>query len=157
MDTSKALALSQDRDYGDFVNAAVIPSTKGVPVVLASLVVPLVLAVAAFVTGHVVVGIVFLVAIPVVYFVGLRIIGRFTGGHTALYCMERGVVYEAPDAEPVGYAWSDLKLTRRPASGSDTALDIDTLAGQRVITLDSSMHEIDRIQLTAQTATGNRG
>jgi hypothetical protein len=154
MDTSKVVAISEQRGYGDLVNVAVIPSVKGVPLVLASLIVPLGLAIGSFVTGHVVLGIVFLVAIPVVYVGGLRLLGRLSSGHITFYCLQRGAVYAAPDAEPVAYAWSDLKLTTRAATGSDTALDIDTLAGERVITLESSMHDLALIEQTARAATG---
>jgi hypothetical protein len=157
MDTSKVVAISEERGYGELVNVAVIPAIKGIPLVLASLVIPLGLAIAGFVAGNVVVGIVFLLAIPVVYFGGLWLAGRISSGHTMLYCLQRGAIYAAPDAEPVAYAWSDLRLARRATSGSGTALDIDTLAGERVITLDSSMHDLGLIEQTAQAATGYRG
>ena len=153
MDESKLHDIAEQRGYGELVTVAVIPSNRSVVVLLASLIVPIGIAVGGFVAGQTLVGILGIVGIPVVYFVMGRVIGSVSRGERAVYFLRGGVIVVDPKAaDPTPYAWSEVKLTKRGESSSNTELDVDTHTGERIISLNSSAHDVKLVEMTAEAA-----
>jgi hypothetical protein len=154
MDDSKVHDIAEQRDFGELVTVGAIASNSSVVVLVASLIVPVGVAVAGFVTGQTLVGVLGLVGIPVVYLGMGRVIGRLGRAELVVYFLRRGVIVLDPKAAaPAAYAWSELKLTKRSESASYTEMDVDTQAGQRIITLNSSTHDVKLVEMTAEAAS----
>lgn len=154
MDESKLHSLADERGYGELVTITAVPSKKWINVLLGSLVLPVGVAVAGFVSGRTLVGILGIVGIPVVYFVSVRVIARLTETERAVLYFREGVIVVAGKADPTAYGWSELRLTKREVSPGYTELDIDTQAGQRVITINSDVHphQITLVEMTAEAS-----
>jgi hypothetical protein len=76
MDDSKVHDIAEQRDFGELVTVGAIASNSSVVVLLASLIVPIGVAIAGFVSGQTLLGVLGIVGIPVVYFGMGRVIGR---------------------------------------------------------------------------------
>jgi hypothetical protein len=153
MDDSKVHDIAEQRDFGELVTVGVIASNTSVVVLVASLIVPIGVAIAGFVSGQTLVGVLGIVGIPVVYLGMGRVIGRLSRGERVVYFLRRGVIVVDPKAgAPTPYAWSELKLTKREQSPSYTEMDVDTQMGERIITLNSSAHDVKLVEMTAEAA-----
>jgi hypothetical protein len=153
MDDSKVHDIAEQRDFGELVTVGVVPSNTSVVVLVGSLIVPIGVAIAGFVSGQTLVGVLGIVGIPVVYLGMGRVIGGLSRGERVVYFLRRGVIVVDPKAgAPTPYGWSELKLTKREESSSHTEMDVDTHMGDRIITLNSSAHDITLIEMTAEAA-----